>query len=133
MRLETSFPYTAVAAQSRFLEFIATEAQRYPAFRLSMGGQVGELIAEDGVVRGIHYQGHDGCYKPRAMLVIGAADTRVRKLSGRAIQDHTRGMRLPWLSRMAEAHHEKAPQRRILQPVEDAPAIATARDEPQLA
>ncbi len=83
-RLKTRFPYITVMAQSRFLEFITTEARRYPAFRLIMGAQVDELVEEDGVVHGIRFQGHDGRYELRATLVVGADGrfSRLRKLAG---------------------------------------------------
>jgi 2-polyprenyl-6-methoxyphenol hydroxylase-like FAD-dependent oxidoreductase len=83
-RLKTRFPYITVMAQSRFLEFITTEAQRYPTFRLIMGAQVDELVEDDGVVRGIRYQGRDGRHELRAALVIGADGrfSRLRKLAG---------------------------------------------------
>lgn len=83
-RLKTRFPYITVMAQSRFLEFITEEARRYPSFRLIMGAQVDRLIEEDGVVRGIEYQGRDGSYELRATVVVGADGrfSRLRKLAG---------------------------------------------------
>ncbi len=35
--LKTKFPYIAMMPQTRFLEFITSEAQRFPSFRLVMG------------------------------------------------------------------------------------------------
>ncbi len=83
-RLKTRFPYITVIAQSGFLDFITTEARRYPAFQLIMGAQVDELIEDGGVVRGVRYQGHDGRYELRATLVVGADGrfSRLRKLAG---------------------------------------------------
>jgi 2-polyprenyl-6-methoxyphenol hydroxylase-like FAD-dependent oxidoreductase len=37
-RLKTKYPYIMVLSQARFLEFITTEAKRYPNFQLVMGG-----------------------------------------------------------------------------------------------
>jgi hypothetical protein len=36
-----------------FLEFITTEAQRYPDFRVAMGARVQEVIEEDGAICGV--------------------------------------------------------------------------------
>src|SRR3989442_5543532 len=48
--LKTKFPYIAMMPQTRFLEFITGEAQRFPSFRLVMGARVEELLEEDGQV-----------------------------------------------------------------------------------
>src|SRR5215213_9626726 len=83
-RLRTRFPYIVVMAQSRFLEFITKEAKRYPNFRLVMGARVEELLEEDGVVRGVRYQGRDGWHEVHATLTVGADGrfSKVRKLAG---------------------------------------------------
>jgi len=82
-RLRTRFPYIVVMAQSRFLEFITKEAKRYPNFRLVMGARVEELLEEDGVVRGVRYQGRDGWHEVHATLTVGADGrfSKVRKLA----------------------------------------------------
>jgi len=83
-RLKTKFPYVMVTPQSKFLEFIITEAARYPGFRLRMGASVHDLIQENGVVAGVRYQtsGNEG--EVRARLTVGAdgRHSRVRKLAG---------------------------------------------------
>lgn len=83
-RLPTSYPYIAMIPQANFLEFITSEAQRYPEFRLVMGAQVDELIEEDGKVRGVRYRAHDGWYEVRAVLTVGTDGrfSRMRKLAG---------------------------------------------------
>ena len=82
--LKTRFPYIVVMAQSRFLEFITEEAERYPNFRLVMGARVKELLEEDGVVRGVSYRGRDGWHEVRATLTVGADGrfSKVRRLAG---------------------------------------------------
>lgn len=101
-RLPTRFPYVMVMPQSRFLEFIAAEARRYPQFELLMGANVQRLIEEggesrgntltpslsqrekDNIVCGVHYRTRDGEGEIRADLTV-AADGRfskVRKLAG---------------------------------------------------
>jgi 2-polyprenyl-6-methoxyphenol hydroxylase-like FAD-dependent oxidoreductase len=83
-RLQTRYPYIALIPQPKFLEFITTEAQHYPEFRLVMGAQVDELIEEGGKVRGVRYRGHDGWHEVRAVLTVGADGrfSRIRKLAG---------------------------------------------------
>src|SRR5262245_28130459 len=39
-RLKTRFPYIMILPQSKFLDFLAEEARRYPAFRLELGANV---------------------------------------------------------------------------------------------
>src|SRR5918911_325745 len=56
-RVDTKFPYVTLMPQTSFLEFITGEAERYPNFRLVMGARVRELVEEDGVVRGVRYEG----------------------------------------------------------------------------
>jgi 2-polyprenyl-6-methoxyphenol hydroxylase-like FAD-dependent oxidoreductase len=83
-RLKTRFPYITLMPQTSFLEFITGEAKRYPNFRLVMRAHVRELIEEDGVVRGVRYQGRDGPHEVRALLTVGAdgRGSRVRRLAG---------------------------------------------------
>lgn len=83
-RLKTKFPYMMLMAQSRFLEFITEEAQRYPAFRLIMNARVAELIEAHGVIGGVRYRAPDGWSELRAALTVGADGrfSMVRKLAG---------------------------------------------------
>src|SRR5215472_2180853 len=54
------FPYMTFMPQARFLEFLSTEAKRYPAFHLVMGANVRELAESGGMVGGVRYQSTDG-------------------------------------------------------------------------
>jgi 2-polyprenyl-6-methoxyphenol hydroxylase-like FAD-dependent oxidoreductase len=83
-RVEDKFPFIAMLPQVQFLEFITTEAKRYPSFRLLMGASVQELIEEDGMVRGVIYRSVDGWHEVRALLTVGAdgRSSRIRKLAG---------------------------------------------------
>src|SRR5919202_2007101 len=83
-RLKTRFPFITMLPQARFLEFLTAEAACYPAFRLVMGANVRELVEEDGIVRGVRYQGYDGWYEVRALLTVGADGrfSRVRHVAG---------------------------------------------------
>lgn len=83
-RMRTKFPYITVIAQARFLEFITSEARRYPHFRLVMGAHVEALLEEDGAVRGVRYRRQDQQNEVRAALTVGADGrfSNVRKLAG---------------------------------------------------
>jgi 2-polyprenyl-6-methoxyphenol hydroxylase-like FAD-dependent oxidoreductase len=83
-RLKTRFPYIMMIPQVHFLEFITSEAKRYPNFCLVMGARVEKLIEEDGYIHGVHYRGQDGWHAVRAVLTIAADGrfSRMRKLAG---------------------------------------------------
>lgn len=78
------FPFMTFMRQAAFLEFLAAEASRHPAFRLVTGANVRELVTEAGVVRGVRYQAADGWHEVRALLTVGADGrfSRLRQLSG---------------------------------------------------
>jgi len=82
--LRSRFSFMAFMRQADFLEFLATEAGRYPSFRLVMGANARELIEEEGVVRGVRYQAADGWRAVRAVLTVGADGrfSRLRQLAG---------------------------------------------------
>jgi 2-polyprenyl-6-methoxyphenol hydroxylase-like FAD-dependent oxidoreductase len=97
--LKTRFPFIAMMPQSRFLDFITAEAQRYPSFTLKMGANVQELIDEGGVVQGVRYQGREGWHEVRARLTVGADGrfSKVRKLAGLAAITTSPPMDVLWL------------------------------------
>jgi 2-polyprenyl-6-methoxyphenol hydroxylase-like FAD-dependent oxidoreductase len=78
------WPYIVMMPQVRFLEFITTEAKRYPSFRLVMGADVRRLVEEGGAVRGVRYLADDGWHELRAPLTVGADGrfSKVRHLAG---------------------------------------------------
>ncbi|MBV9020237.1 MAG: FAD-dependent oxidoreductase [Ktedonobacteraceae bacterium] len=82
--LKLKYPFIALLPQSKFLEFVTTEAKSYPGFHLVMGAQVDELIEENGKVCGVRYRGADGWYEVRAILTVGADGrfSRLRRLAG---------------------------------------------------
>lgn len=83
-RLKTRHPYATILPQGKFIEFLTAEAKQYPNFQLLMGANVQELIAEDGIIRGVRYRGSGGWHEIRASLTIGADGrfSRVRQLAG---------------------------------------------------
>jgi len=83
-RLKTRFPYIMLIPQTKFLEFLAAEGRKYPNFDLRMVANVGALVEEDGVVRGVRYQSTAGWHEVRARLTVGADGrfSKVRQLAG---------------------------------------------------
>ena len=81
--LKTRYPYITMLPQVKFLEFIISEAQKYPNFHLVMGANVQELIEENGVIQGVRYRGQGGWHEVRAILTVGAdgRHSRLRQLS----------------------------------------------------
>lgn len=83
-RLKTKFPYIMLIPQTKFLEFIAGEASKYPEFRLRTTANVESLIEDNGSVRGVRYQSVDGTHEVRALLTVGADGrfSKIRHLAG---------------------------------------------------
>ncbi len=81
--LPTRCKFVAFMPQWDFLNFLAEEAKRYPAFDLRMQARAEELIWEDGRVAGVRAQTPEGALDVRADLTI-AADGRESLLRGRA-------------------------------------------------
>src|SRR6516162_9956969 len=71
-RLKTKYPYILLVHQKDLLALLTQEAKKFAGFRLLMGANVTELIQEDGAVRGVRYQTHDGVHELRALLTVGA-------------------------------------------------------------
>jgi 2-polyprenyl-6-methoxyphenol hydroxylase-like FAD-dependent oxidoreductase len=83
-RLKSRFPYIMLIPQTKFLEFLAAKAKKYPEFSLRMVANVETLIEEEGEVRGVRYLGTDGWHEVRALLTVGADGrfSKVRRLAG---------------------------------------------------
>ena len=78
-RLRTVAPFATIMPQWDFLDFLRTEAESFPGFRLAMGSPVESYIEENGRIAGVRLA--DGTAR-RARLVM-AADGRhsfVRKV-----------------------------------------------------
>lgn len=97
-RLPTPFPYVMMTPQAGVLEFLAREAQRYPAFRLVMGASVQELSHEDGVVRGVACHGPNFRGRVEAVLTVGADGrfSKVRRLAKMTATPQSQPMEVIW-------------------------------------
>ncbi len=79
-RLKTPFPYVMTLPQSKLLELLASEAQRFANFKLLMRANVQRLVESEGRVHGVRYRdGDNRWHEVRAPLTI-AADGRFSKL-----------------------------------------------------
>jgi 2-polyprenyl-6-methoxyphenol hydroxylase-like FAD-dependent oxidoreductase len=97
--LPTKCRFVAFMPQWDFLDYLAAEAKRYPAFRLMMRTEATGLIAQDGRVLGVTAQGADGELQIRSDLVI-AADGRhsaLRAAAGFTAIDSGAPMDVLWL------------------------------------
>src|SRR2546421_10886904 len=114
-RLKTRFPFIAMLPQVHFLEFITTEAKRYPKFRLVMGARVEKLLEEDGYIHGVRYRAQDGWHELRATLTVGADGrfSRVRKLGGFEPLQTAQAMDLLWFRLPRQANDPTEPAGRI--------------------
>lgn len=84
-KLKTKYPFIAMLPQAQFLDFLAEEAKRLPAFRLVMGANVQRLVKEGNAVKGVRYRDHDNnWHEVRALLTVAADGrfSRIRQLSG---------------------------------------------------
>jgi 2-polyprenyl-6-methoxyphenol hydroxylase-like FAD-dependent oxidoreductase len=72
-KLRGRFDYVALMPQARFLDFLAEQAARLPAFTLRLGAKVTRLVDDDGVVTGVRYHDRNGTQTLPARLVVGAA------------------------------------------------------------
>jgi len=87
--LPTRCRFLAFMPQWDFLEFLAGQARRYPAFQLRLEAEVKDLVEEGGKVTGVLVESPQGTYKVASELVI-AADGRhsaVRARAGLKVKD----------------------------------------------
>jgi 2-polyprenyl-6-methoxyphenol hydroxylase-like FAD-dependent oxidoreductase len=69
--LPTHAKFVALMPQWDLLNFLASEASRYPTFTLRMGWEATGLNEENGVITGVRANTHDGPQEIRAHLTIG--------------------------------------------------------------
>jgi len=87
--LSTHCQFLAFMPQWDFLDFLSTEAKRYPTFQLIMQAEVTELIKEEGMVKGLRAKTPQGDLEVRSSLVVGADGRHsvVRQAAGLVIED----------------------------------------------
>jgi 2-polyprenyl-6-methoxyphenol hydroxylase-like FAD-dependent oxidoreductase len=104
--LPAAYAFIAFMPQWDFLDFLAQEGRKLPAFRLLMRAEATDLIEEDGVVAGLRASTPEGPLEIRAGLAV-AADGRqsvLRQRAGLQVEDFGAPMDVLWmrLSKRAE-------------------------------
>ena len=91
-------PFIAFMPQWDFLDFLAREAGRYPAFHLMMRAEATDLVEASGRVAGVHVTTPEGPITIRADLVIGAdgRSSVIREKAGLPVEDFGAPMDVLW-------------------------------------
>jgi 2-polyprenyl-6-methoxyphenol hydroxylase-like FAD-dependent oxidoreductase len=97
--LPTHCRFIALMPQWDFLDFIAEQARRYPAFALKTRAEVTGLIEEGGRIAGIRAETPEGGLTVRADLVVGAdgRHSTVRERAGFEVDDLGAPMDVLWM------------------------------------
>ena len=97
--LRTRCRFMAMMPQWDFLDFLAEQGSRYPAFHLRMQTEVAELIEEQDRIVGIRGKTPQGPVEIRADLVVGAdgRNSVVRELAGLTVQEVGAPMDVLWM------------------------------------
>jgi 2-polyprenyl-6-methoxyphenol hydroxylase-like FAD-dependent oxidoreductase len=85
--LHVQCPFLAFIPQSDFLEFLAAEGRKHPAFHLRMETEVVDLITDEGRIAGVRARAGGEELEVRAQLVVGAdgRHSTVRDHAGLAV------------------------------------------------
>jgi len=98
MHLPTRAKFVALMPQWDFLDFLATEARRYPNFNLRMQAEVTALRTADGKVVGADVRTLQGQLEVACALVLGCdgRHSTVRREAGLQVQDLGAPMDVLW-------------------------------------
>jgi 2-polyprenyl-6-methoxyphenol hydroxylase-like FAD-dependent oxidoreductase len=96
--LKSRFKFIAFVPQWDFLQFVTTEAKRYPSFKLITEAEVVDLLTENSQVVGVVYRGPAGSDEVRALLTVGAdgRTSRVREAAGLRLIETSPPMDVLW-------------------------------------
>jgi 2-polyprenyl-6-methoxyphenol hydroxylase-like FAD-dependent oxidoreductase len=97
--LPTHCRFVALMPQWDFLDFLAEEAKRFPAFQLKMEAEVRDLTAEEGRVTGLLANTPRGEIRVRADLVVaaGGRHSTVRERAALDVLDLGAPMDILWM------------------------------------
>jgi 2-polyprenyl-6-methoxyphenol hydroxylase-like FAD-dependent oxidoreductase len=97
--LSTQCKFIALMPQWDFLDFIASQARQYPAFRLLMRSGVERLVESQGRVTGLVAATPSGPLEISADLVVGADGRHsvVRELAGLTVDDFGAPIDVLWM------------------------------------
>ena len=98
-QLPTRCRFIALMPQWDFLDFLAREARRYPAFRLLMQAEAIQVTEEAGRITGVRADTPDGALEFRADLVVGAdgRHSTLRQAAGLAVEELGAPLDVLWL------------------------------------
>lgn len=87
--LPVAHRYIVLMPQWDFLNFLASEAERYPTFSRHMNCEANGLVERDGRVVGLRFAGPEGEGEIAADLVVDASgrDSRLRRAAGLPVED----------------------------------------------
>jgi 2-polyprenyl-6-methoxyphenol hydroxylase-like FAD-dependent oxidoreductase len=110
-RLPTHCKFTALMPQWDFLDFIAAEAKRYPAFQLMMEAEATGLLKHNNRFAGVQVTTPDGEREVRAKLVIAAdgRHSRLRDAAKMEILDQDSPIDALWLRLPVEPNDPTEP------------------------
>lgn len=97
--LPPAYAFIAFMPQWDFLDFLAQEGRKLPAFRLLMRAEATDLLEEDGAVTGLRASTPEGPLEIRAELTV-AADGRqsvLRQRAGLEVDDFGAPMDVLWM------------------------------------
>jgi 2-polyprenyl-6-methoxyphenol hydroxylase-like FAD-dependent oxidoreductase len=109
-RLPTRCKFIAFMPQWDFLNFLATQAKRYPTFHLHMEAEVTDLVEDEGRIVGVRVKTKQGELEVSADLVFGTDGRHsvVRKRAGLERQDYGVPIDVLWY-RLAKSATEAEP------------------------
>lgn len=98
-RLPIHRNFTALMPQWDFLNFLSSEAKRYPAFHLMMQAEAIDLLSERNRYEGLRVRTTNGECEIRARLVIAAEGrhSRLREAAGLEVLDRGAPIDILWL------------------------------------
>lgn len=106
-QLGTHAPFIALMPQWDFLDFVATQAEKLPCFKLFMGCEAQGLIEEQGQVVGVRAVEAGRACEVRAKVTL-AADGReslMRQLAGLGVHDYGSNIDVLWF-RLSRARND---------------------------
>src|SRR3712207_2397102 len=97
--LPTRCKFVAFMPQWDFLNFLTTQAKRYPQFQIRMQAEVTDLIHNNGSIAGVRARTPSGELEVRADLVVGADGRRsiVRERAGLKLQEFGAPIDVLWM------------------------------------
>jgi 2-polyprenyl-6-methoxyphenol hydroxylase-like FAD-dependent oxidoreductase len=97
--LPTHCKFIALMPQWDFLNFLAGQGKRYPAFQVKMQAEATDLIEQDGRIAGVRCKTPGGHTEIRALLTVGADGRKsiVRERAGLHVMDLGAPMDVLWM------------------------------------